>query len=176
MRIETLYLDMDGVVADFDRNLLNFGVTDNRHDFIHRPKETWTEVEVDLDRRVCEAMAHRDFWWSIPPMQDAYDLWGFTRHLNVAFLTAAPRMPDHRQRVTDEKRAWVQSKFGPFPKERIHVCLRSEKKHLAAPGRVLVDDMPINCEEWRAAGGVAIRHINAEDTINQIKELMYDAW
>jgi hypothetical protein len=36
---------------------------------------------------------------------------------------------------------------------------------------VLIDDNEKNCAEWKAAGGIAIHHISAADTIRQLKAL-----
>jgi hypothetical protein len=53
--------------------------------------------------------------------------------------------------------------FGPFSKDKYVHC---------HAGDVLIDDRTSNCEEWRAAGGIAIQHRgDVDNTINELKKL-----
>lgn len=173
MKIDKLYLDMDGVIADFNQNLRDFGVVDNETHFIHKPRAEWTETQVDLDRRVRGVMELEDFWPSIPAMPGAFELWDYCKQFDLHILTATPNITEWRDRIADQKRQWIQSMFGPFPGDKIHVCLRAEKAAFAGPTHLLVDDMPSNCTEWNAAGGMAILHSTAQNTIQHLKELYH---
>lgn len=42
---------------------------------------------------------------------------------------------------------------------------------MIAPGDILIDDMEKNITRWVEAGGVGILHVNAADTIEQLKAL-----
>ena len=173
MQLEKLYLDMDGVLADFNQCLRDFGVVDNETHFIHKPRAEWTPSQVDLDARVRGVMELEDFWPSIPPMRDAYELWDYCKQFDVHILTATPNVTEWRDRIAQQKREWIQRTFGPFPADKIHVCLRSEKAALAGPYNLLVDDMPQNCLDWNAAGGHAILHTSAADTIKMLREIYH---
>ena len=50
------------------------------------------------------------------------------------------------------KNSWIRIMFGPD----IKVSYTSEKHLLAAPGRLLIDDSPRNCERFAMFGGAAL--------------------
>lgn len=170
--IEKLYLDKDGVLADFhgvltSRNI-GLGVT-----YYFKPEETWTAEQHEEQRVIRAVMDEPGFWLTLPKCPGAEALWGFADQLDHTVLTALPRVCADPARIEREKRLWIPQTFGYIPSERIIVCQRHEKAALAhGPGHVLVDDMPVNCDEWRAAGGTAILHRDAFDTIHQLKGLL----
>jgi 5'(3')-deoxyribonucleotidase len=172
-RITKLYLDMDGVIADFDRNLREFGVTDNETHFIHKPRTEWTASQVALDLAVRGVMELEDFWPTIPVAPGSYELWDYCKQFDLHILTATPNVTEFRDRIARQKREWIQKHFGPFADENVHVCLRAEKAAFAAPTHLLVDDMPSNCKEWNAAGGLAIMHSTAQNTIQHLREIYH---
>lgn len=172
--IESLYLDLDGVLADFDKALLLRGVVNNDNTFHHKPAYTWTAAQTELDRAVRRCMEAPDFWNNIPLMPGAHELWDYAKQFPLYILTATPNLTDYRERIEIQKRGWVQAMFGPFPDDQVHVCLRSEKRHHAREGAVLVDDMAVNCSEWRRHGGTAIQHTSAAETIKQLRSLAHD--
>ena len=107
-------------------------------------------------------------------MKDAQLLWDFCRSLDPHILTATPVNAHYRDRCAKDKLDSVHKHFDfRFPADRFHAVLRSEKKALAKPGAILVDDMPPNCEEWNAAGGTAILHKDALSTIKILRELLH---
>lgn len=177
-----LYLDMDGVLADFDRAMANLGVKNENH-FIHLPVDQWTPEQKDLDRRVREHMETAEFWRTMPVMQDAFRLWSACEKFSPYILTATPRETNIRTTIDYQKRCWIQAVFGPYPDSRIIVCLRSEKKRYATGGfrydfgveqNVLIDDMAANCAEWRKTGGFAIEHTDAESSIAKLTSYTND--
>lgn len=168
-----VYLDMDGVLADFNAHMAWFGVEDNETHFIHKPREQWTPSQIDLDRRVRLVMERADFWPTIPVMPGAKLLWDFCcQHFEVYVLTATPNITETRERIARQKREWIRRELGPMPDERIVVCLRSEKKKYAKADAILVDDMPSNCDEWMKAGGAALLFKDAHDTIKHLTKLL----
>lgn len=171
MTLTRLYLDMDGVIADFNRNLREFGVVDNETHFIHKPRSEWTQSQKDLDIRVRGVMELDDFWPSIPLCPGAHELWDYCKQFDLYILTATPNVTEFRDRIAQHKREWIWANLDPtFPAERILICLRSEKQAHSGPGHVLVDDMPSNCAEWNKSGGNAVLHTSAADTIRMLKD------
>jgi hypothetical protein len=173
----TLYLDMDGVLVDYEGGIAASGFTPYPHgkQYIHRPREEWPPEMVATDAAYVNAMARAGFWHSLAPLPDAHLLWNFSRLHDHHVLTALPnRMDAHLERIAQEKRESIWWHFDPvFPDERMNLCLRHEKASFAKPGCVLVDDTPANCHEWEAAGGTAIHHTDATTTIKALRKLGY---
>ena len=138
-----LFLDSDGVKADFDSHAENlFG----RHPSKIPNDELWELVNADPER----------FWDGIPLMEGALEMFDTFRNQyeNITFLTGCPR--DGYDIAAAHKRVWLRRHFGDVP---VITCLSRDKQlHMNAPGDVLLDDMPRNLKRWEAAGGVAIRY------------------
>ena len=170
----SLYLDLDGVLMDFDGHIRQWGCDWRGPVYHHKPESEWTEEQAANDKRYKEVMAEHSFWQTMPPMKDAMLLWDFCRAHDPHILTATPAGAKYRERCAWDKLTSVHKHFDPhFRSERFHAVLRSEKKHFAKPGAVLVDDMLPNCEEWNAAGGTAILHKDALSTIKILREIFY---
>lgn len=71
-----LFVDMDGVLADFDRGYnAAFGIQSS----IHNDHVDWKAVR-----------AHEGFYLNLPPMPDLEELWAFIAPLNPIVLTGIP--------------------------------------------------------------------------------------
>lgn len=151
MKKNTLYLDMDGVVADFDgtaeRRLgvktqkianSNYKITPEQWDQLKSLGNVFRELSVmpHADQLVEVARQFRD--------QLSWDLY---------FLTAIPSRNDVPDAFS-EKVMWAQQhfpdisvRFGPFAVDKQRHC---------RPGDILVDDRMSNCDDWTRSGGRAI--------------------
>jgi 5'(3')-deoxyribonucleotidase len=163
--MRTIFVDMDGVVADFDTfasELLGrkIGWHDSKFDLT---KDEWLKLAA-VDR----------LYYQLPLMPDATKLIAYVKSLStrfhVQFLTAVPRrttMADARA----DKQAWVDKYFpgmkmdiGPFSHDKQKWC---------HPGDILIDDRPSNINEWSAAGGIAIYHTGDVDaTIKTLSKVI----
>lgn len=179
----TLYLDMDGVLMNYEAAIEAAGVVryrDGAH-WISRPRSEWPAEMIQADKDYVACMERPDFWTGIKPMGDAHQLWQFCRSWQPHILTAAPSdRPGEtkfgliRDRIAQDKRTSIWQHFdSTFPGDGIHVCLRHEKAEFSRPGAILVDDTPGNCSEWNARGGTAILHTDALNTIKILRELGY---
>lgn len=163
--MNTLYLDMDGVLADFDgyaRTVIKTDVDSGTGMWAH---EDWRKLRTVPN-----------LYRNLPPMPQAHDLYNlamrFQNELNwrVAVLTAVPKNNDIKDAFQD-KFDWIAEHF---PGVRIYFGPYSKDKHThATPGDILVDDRTSNCEEWTAAGGIAVqvrknRYQEALDTLESI--------
>lgn len=164
MHRRSIYIDMDGVVADFEERVseilgrkIGWGVSDLSH-------EDWEKVT-----------KIKDLYRHLPLIPESTKLVGacksFSHRFHVGFLTAIPRettMPSSRE----DKTHWLNVHFpglpiyfGPFS--------RDKQKH-CRPLDILIDDKPENVEEWALAGGCAIHHTgkSADDYEKTIKHLL----
>jgi 5'(3')-deoxyribonucleotidase len=161
--MRTIYLDMDGVVADFDTyvsNVLNRKIGWGSQDLTD---EEWERL-ASIDR----------LYYQFPLMPDATKLVAYVKSLStrfhVQFLTAVPRrstMPSAK----DDKQAWV-NKY--FPGMRMDIGPYSHhKQKWCKSGDILIDDRPSNIEQWTAVGGIAIYHTgDVDDSINRLNKVI----
>lgn len=141
MKIEKIYIDMDGVLADFDRWKDERAKTDPR---VLDDKTLWDAVK---------EVPH--FYATLEPMPEAFILMDYLRGLNVplAILTALPRrssIPEAEQ----DKADWVKRHIGNIEFNVGPYAI--DKQRLSRPGHVLIDDNEKNIAQWNAKGGTAI--------------------
>jgi hypothetical protein len=152
----TLFLDLDGVLADFDGHYAaTIGPLPPRND----PKR-----DVDWDK-----IAGSQFYAGIPPMDDAFELWDFVKGMHPEILSGVPTTG--RDVAEANKRAWVRCWFGSSVP--VHLCLAREKNHYAKPGDILVDDWPKYQSLWEAKGGVWVSHTSAIETIRKLQTVEF---
>lgn len=143
-----VFLDCDGVLADFDRaGELCFGMPPRAAEDMLGTKEFWRQLE--------EADV---FYRRLPLMADARALYEGVAHLNPTILTGCPR-GDWAQA---QKVAWAAEHFPGVP---IITCRSADKRDHAKPGDVLIDDWPQHRHRWIEMGGVFISHFCAETSL-----------
>lgn len=153
--MRNLFLDMDGVLADFDSHYpAVFG-----HD--HRT----TDMDIMWDN----INNHPTFFFDIPPFEGTVKFYDELRDLKPIILTACPKT--NYQQVAKQKRDWIRHHLDPdawvFPVMGGHnKCLFMHKE-----GDILVDDHQKNLKPWTMAGGISILHTHFDITLNRIGEI-----
>jgi hypothetical protein len=146
-----LFLDLDGVLADFDRGVET--VTGRRPQQLPI-KAMW------------KALAkHPDFYGTLELMHDAQVLWEFCRPHDPTILTGLP-LGDW---APEQKRRWVAAMLGP--EVPVITCMTRDKHHYSGEGHVLVDDRAGTQAAWEATGGTFILHTSAAQSIAELKRL-----
>ncbi|WP_425450473.1 hypothetical protein [Virgifigura deserti] len=146
-----LFLDLDGVLADFDRGVK--AVTGKRPEQLPL-KQMW--------RALAQAP---DFYGTLEMMHDAEILWAFCRPYHPTILTGLPL----GNWAPDQKRRWVARMLGA--EVRVITCMSRDKHNFSGPSHVLVDDRASIREPWERAGGIFILHVSAEHSIRALKAL-----
>lgn len=152
MEITHIFLDMDGVLADFVAGAFRLH---GRHDLAESdapfPYELWEAMGMTAEQFY--APLGVDFWATLPLMRhaDRYIENVKNSGLRWSILTAPPR--DWRACVTGKHR-WLEENYSHWVASKM-IAYRN-KDDLAGPGRLLIDDSEKNCELWRQAGGVAL--------------------
>ena len=148
-----LYLDCDGVLADFDKGATAvLGLQPRVFEKRHGLGRFW--------QKLAEAP---DFYFSLPLMGDAIELFEAVRHLDPVILTGLPR----GNWAADQKVRWAARHF---PGTRIITTLARDKRDHAREGDVLVDDQDRHRPLWEDVGGVFIHHKNAQQSIAELRE------
>jgi 5'(3')-deoxyribonucleotidase len=156
----TIYLDMDGVLADFDKRANEVLGTENhyKYAFIHGAAHYWNRINTECP----------DFFMYLEMMPDAYDLIDAVWHLNPKVLTALPK--SNQENARSQKQAWVDLNLpmAHYTPEVI-ACLTLDKPKYCKPGDVLIDDRSVNRDMWEKAGGIFILHTSAAETITALE-------
>ena len=143
-----LFLDCDGVLADFDKGSeAVFGVHPRKYEDEHGTEKFWATLH-----------AHPKYYENLPVMADAKDLYEAVAHLNPIILTGCP-LGGWAQ---EQKIRWRNKNFPGVP---MITTLSKDKRSHAKAGDVLVDDYLKYRHLWEEIGGVFIHHKSAEQSI-----------
>jgi 5'(3')-deoxyribonucleotidase len=158
----TLYLDMDGVIADFDEYAFRT---------LGLPPSEGVYAQAEWVRLAANPRIYRDLVKT--PYAD--DLIAFckeycTKHeYDLKFLSAVPKGNDVPWSFYD-KVNWARNYyptipvfFGPFSKDKWQRC---------EPGDILIDDRLSNITAWMGQGGRAILHKDYATTISKLKSFV----
>jgi 5'(3')-deoxyribonucleotidase len=162
-----IYIDMDGVVADFNvtaMHYLNANTTDLEQTNVRGrwPTSEWEKLKTIPN-----------FYRILPKTPFADQIIALARRFrdelgwNLYMLTAIPKdndMPD----CFYDKFLWMQEYYSDIP-VRFGPYSYDKQKH-AKPGDILVDDRVSNCKEWTDAGGDSylISHQNYETILETL--------
>ncbi|HEX8412765.1 MAG TPA: hypothetical protein VF637_02610 [Sphingomicrobium sp.] len=153
-----LYLDCDGVLADFDRAATELlGMGSRQFEKRYGLPTFWKKIA-----------AHPDFYGTLPLMPDAMRLFDAVRHLDPVILTGLPR----GNWAAPQKVRWAAQHF---PGTRIITCLAADKRRHAREGDILVDDTLKYRDLWTGAGGIFVHHRDAESSIAELRQIAPDA-
>lgn len=135
-----IFLDIDGVIGDFDTHI----ETQNKR----KP-----------DGRINHDALDHAWWVSMPVFAGAKDFHtALTQLAEVKFLTGPMVSVD----CFGGKAAWISQKFlperGKWALTDLIICHSKRKSLLAGPSRILIDDSAENIASWTAAGGIGILH------------------
>jgi hypothetical protein len=146
-----LFLDCDGVLADFDKSATAIlGLPPRAFEKRHGLGRFWQKLA-----------SAPDFYFGLPLIPDAMELFEAVRHLRPIILTGLPR----GTWAADQKVRWAAEYF---PGTRIITTLARDKRNHAKPGDVLVDDQLRHRHLWEEMGGIFIHHRNARRTLAEL--------
>lgn len=156
MSIKTIYFDMDGVLADFDRGVKEIlGFSQGWEEFM------WDEMK-----------KHPHFYYDLKPIEDAVELFKEVWKKygdNCQILSAYPKPFRGIDEAYNDKILWIKKYLG----EGIiaNLVYREEKVNFIKDSQsVLVDDYDKNIDEWNMKGGTGILFTTASQVRNFIKE------
>ena len=149
-----LFLDADGVLADFDAGAQQLlGMKPKAFIAKYGRGAFW--------RRLANA---KNFYGSLPQMPDARRLFDAVKHLDPTILTGLPL----GKWAAPQKVEWAAEHFPGVP---IITCMAADKHKHMHPGDVLVDDREKHRAAYEAPGVVFVHHKNAEDSLRQLANI-----
>lgn len=160
--MKKLYLDLDGVFADFDGKMDSLLGDTWRVDI--NEKQMWDEI-----RKIPHFFSHLQL------MQGSLGLFHFLQLTDygkdMEFLTACPRPEGTLATARDDKINWVRENVTWEHTVNTVVGGKNKPQFLKEnPGAILIDDYKRNIKLWEEAGGIGILHRDVGTTI----EKMYD--
>ena len=158
-----IYLDMDGVLADF------FGGLEKKFKVNH-----WKDIK-DINDAL-DQLRNTNFFWKLEPFDTTYPLVGHVKELTYKYphlgwgICSTPLRND-RDNCTYWKRRWLEN-IGWMPDvDKLIITGRKENyavnKFDGSPN-ILIDDKPTNITRWQEKGGIGIRYQANEDDLEYL--------
>ncbi len=159
--MHTIFLDMDGVVADFDKYTTDLvGVKPSNSAY---PDNIWAKIAENerlyRDLPICSDARY---------LVDNVLIIAKENNAEVLFLTAVPKGNDMPWAFYD-KIIWATKYFpnipvwfGPYSKDK---CIRATQYN------ILIDDRSINIEQWINSGGHGILYKDADSALEQLRNI-----
>lgn len=151
-----LFLDLDGVLADFDAHFpATFGLD-------HRglaDDAMWERIN-----------AHPRYFLDMPACPGALDFWRSVRDLDPIVLTSCPRT--NYAHVARQERLWVREHLSGEILVLPVLGGHNKPLFMHSLGDILIDDFAKNIEAWEKAGGFGILHRDFPSTIKALTGAM----
>ena len=164
----TVYLDMDGVLADF------FGGIEKLYGVQHW-KELTSDRTKDLKTEVIKKITGTNFFETLPKFNSADALIKLVQDFTggIYSINTSPLRGDNKNSAY-YKKVWI-GKHLPKPQEII-VTGRKESYAMNKNNKpnILIDDRPINIQRWTGRGGYGILYQANKDSIDKVKNALED--
>ena len=163
-----IYVDMDGVLADFFgewaklMNVDHFTDIDKQHDI----NDALQKIR-DTD----------DFWLRLPVLPQAKELLNLIKQVKGEYYICTSPLADDPNSER-HKRTWVEENLAFFPPKEVYVTHNKPQYAKQEDGtpNILIDDYGKNIAAWEAAGGIGFKHKDHkfERTAKAIKQHMQE--
>ena len=144
--VSEIYVDMDGVLADFFPAWKKIVGKD------------WRQI-TDIESALQTIRDKEDFWLSLPLTNNAQNLLNIIKDLKGEYkILSAPLANDPK--AEPHKREWVKKNLAFFPPKEVIISADKYKWAKQADGtpNILIDDFGSNIRNWEAKGGVGFKH------------------
>ena len=160
-----VYLDMDGVLADF------FGGVEKMYGVEHW-KQLTSDKTKDLKQEVINRIQGTDFFATLPKFDSAGELISMVKEFTGGkfSINTSPLRGDH-ENSTKYKKLWIQNNIEQ--PDEIIVTGRKEsyaKDKASGTPNILIDDRPVNIQRWQGAGGYGILYQANRDPLSKVKQ------
>ena len=150
-----IYLDMDGVLVDFDQQFKDLtGMMPREFEAKHGSTGFWEAID----------KAGVGFWRGMSWMPGGEALYNRASQFDHELLSS----PSRSELSKIGKRLWRRDKT---PNTKLTLSRSYLKKNYAAPNHILIDDREDNIQQWRDAGGIGILYKSAEQVNAELDKL-----
>lgn len=160
--VEKVYLDLDGVFADFDQAI---------RDYVDP-----LFIDGHIDNKMMWPIFEKvpNLFYNLKVIDGSLELYHRLKHLNPIILTAVPIPRGNLVTAKQDKARWVRENIS---EDIPIICVNSWKykvqyannwrpgNEFNSPHNLLIDDMKRNIDMWKLYGGLGIVHKNAEETL-----------
>ena len=157
-KISMIYLDMDGVIADFYK----------RYYELYKMAPRDAEKKKEFNKYFDEFIATKQFE-TLDLMPDAMEGLIFLRkHLTIPTQILSSTANEARyDEISKQKMIWLQTHGITFTPN--FVPGKRHKWKFAKPDTIIIDDTESVIDDWRKAGGIGILHKNWPLTLGILK-------
>ena len=158
-----IYIDLDGVLADFFFEWKNI------------TGKNWWELDNNIIA-IQKIREQKNFWLKLPLLSNSLKLLKILKYNNHSYhILSSPLQND--QKCINQKKQWVKNMLTFYPPQKVIISSEKEKyakDNLGLPN-VLIDDFGINIIKWKKNGGIGIKHKDYKFTRTKEKllELIY---
>jgi len=148
----TVFFDLDGVLANFDKGV--FDITGNYPWELH-PIKMWAAIS-----------RADEFYYHLKPMSQGMELWNLVKPMNPTILTGLSM----DKSCSGQKKKWCGEHLGwDIP---VITCWTRDKPTYCSPGDILIDDRPKIQPAWEKEGGIFIHYVNASEVYYELMEAL----
>jgi len=151
----TIYLDMDGVIVDFDKKFKELtGMGPREFESNFGKQKFWDKI----------TQAGVGFWRSMEWMPGGQALYNRVSQHNH-FLLSAPSQ-DESSKIG--KRMWRKDNT---PSTRLILSAAKNKPNYADKSNILIDDRADTIDAWKAKGGIGILYKSADQVMRELDKM-----
>lgn len=154
-----IFCDMDGCISDWEQAFRDLGEDITKGLEGHEYEDKYGREAL---WKVIADNGKLEFWSQMHWMPDGKKLWNYIKKFNPTILTT----PANTKFSKEGKKIWIARELGDVP-----YIFEKDKYKYADTESILIDDYDKKINEWSENDGIGILHINADDTIKQLKQL-----
>ena len=162
-----IYVDMDGVLADF---FTEWGKL--------MGKDNWRDIGIEQIPAALEKIRQTEnFWLDLPLTKNAKNLLNLIKDVKGEYSICSSPLPGDPN-SEPHKLEWIKKHLNFFPPKEVIITHDKPKYAVQKDGtpNILIDDYGKNINAWEAAGGVGFKHKDHkfERTAKDIKQHMQE--
>jgi 5'-nucleotidase len=160
MKKPEVYLDMDGVLADFFTEYAKLaGIESGNYRDIPPAKTDPT----------LQKMVGTDFFARLPKLRNADQLVAMIVKLYGHYHICSSPLRGDYENSEAQKKVWIQKHLNPQPNDIVITPNKAKwAKQVDGTPNILIDDRGSNISAWEAAGGIGIKYQADEDGLDVI--------